>query len=247
MVDLHCHILPMVDDGPASLDEALAMARFCAADGITHVFATPHCHRYVHLLRADVLPLVTEFNSQLDSAKIPLKILPGSEIQVTDTTAYRREFESGLYCHLGDGRAYTLTEFNWAREQFPSDAAALIGWIRAQGMIPILAHPERHDYFWKEPALLQELIEAGAWIQVTVDSLLGNHGPGPKVAAEAFLRMYPEAVLATDAHNPGRCSGLSVGYAWIRDHIGKQRLDDLRMRADQVLSSAKSEKNDITN
>jgi protein-tyrosine phosphatase len=236
MVDLHCHILPKVDDGPATLDETLKLARFCVEDGITVVVATPHCHRYVHLLRADVLPHVAHLNSELESAIIPLTILPGSEIQVTDTTAYRREFEAGLYCHLGDGRAFTLLEFNWAREQFPPDAVSLIDWIRAQGMTPILAHPERHDFFWKEPVLLQALVEAGAWVQVTVDSLLGNHGPAPKVSGEAILRAYPDAVLATDAHNIRRCSGLSSGYAWVWEHLGQQRADDLRARADQVLA-----------
>ena len=121
------------------------MARFCATDGITHIFATPHCHRYVHLLKAVILPQVTLLNEQLNAAEIPVTILPGSEIQVTDTNEYRREFETGVFCHLGDGRDYTLLEFNWAREQFPSDAAALVSWIRAQNMTPILAHPERHD------------------------------------------------------------------------------------------------------
>jgi hypothetical protein len=60
MVDLHCHILPNVDDGPATLDETLTMARFCVEDGITHVVATPDCHPHVHLLRADVLPQVAQ-------------------------------------------------------------------------------------------------------------------------------------------------------------------------------------------
>jgi len=160
---------------------------------------------------------------------------------MTDTTAYRREFEAGLYCHLGDGRAFTLLEFNWAREQFPPDALPLIDWIRAQGMIPILAHPERHDFFWKEPVLLQALVEAGAWVQVTVDSLLGNHGPAPKVSGEAILRAYPDAVLATDAHNIGRCSGLLSGYAWVREHLGQRRADDLRARADQVLARLRAQ------
>jgi protein-tyrosine phosphatase len=236
MIDLHCHILPNVDDGPATLDETLKMARFCVEDGITHVVATPHCHRHIHMLRADVLPHVAQLNNELESANIPLKILPGSEIQVADTSAYRREFEAGLYCHLGDGRAFTLLEFNWAREQYPPDAAALIDWIRAQGMTPILAHPERYAFFWKEPVLLQALIEAGAWVQITVDSLLGNHGPAPRASGEALLRMYPNAVLATDAHNSRRCSGLSSGYAWVREHLGQQRADDLRARADQVLA-----------
>jgi protein-tyrosine phosphatase len=235
MVDLHCHILPNLDDGPETLDESLRMARFCVEDGINFIVATSHCHRYVHLLRTDVLPRVTQLNQELEAVGIPLTILPGSEIQVTDSMAYRREFEAGLYCHLGDGRSFTLLEFNWAREQFPPDAVSLIGWIRGQGMTPILAHPERHDFFGKEPALLHALVEAGAWVQVTVDSLLGNHGPVPKVSGEALLRAYPEAVLATDAHNMKRCSGLSSGYEWVREHLGQQRADDLRARADQVL------------
>lgn len=237
MTDLHCHILPMIDDGAASLNEALAMARFCATDGITHIFATPHCHKYVHLLRDTILPHVVLLNEQLRSAEIPLTILPGSEIQVTDTTEYRREFEAGMYCHLGDGRDFTLLEFNWSQEQFPSDAAELVSWIRAQNMTPILAHPERHNYFWKDPAKLQALVDAGAWVQVTVDSLLGNHGPSPKVAGEAMLRKYPEAVLATDAHNMGRCSGMSAGYEWVQEHLGPARSDDLRRRAERVLAS----------
>ena len=137
MIDLHCHILPHIDDGSETLDESLRMAQFCVADGIKFIVATPHCHRYIHLLRADVLPRVTQLNRELESVGIPLTILPGSEIQVTDSIVYRREFEAGLYCHLGDGRSFTLLEFNWAREQFPPDAISLIAWIRGQGMTPI--------------------------------------------------------------------------------------------------------------
>src|ERR1700736_4755066 len=104
MLDLHCHILPGIDDGAGSLEESLAMARFCAQDGITHITATPHCHRHLRLLRADILPHVARFNEELGKVGVPLTILPGSEVQVTDTAAYRDDFENGLYCHLGDGR-----------------------------------------------------------------------------------------------------------------------------------------------
>src|SRR4029078_6286303 len=69
--DLHCHILPGVDDGAQSLEEALAMARLYVADGVTCVVATPHCHRYVHLLRRDVVPAVARLNDELRSAAIP--------------------------------------------------------------------------------------------------------------------------------------------------------------------------------
>jgi len=144
-----------------------------------------------------------------------------------------------VYCHLGDRQDFTLLEFNWAREQFPSDATELVTWIREQNMTPILAHPERYEYFWKDPAKLQALVDAGAWVQVTVDSLLGNHGPSPKLAGEAMLWQHPDAILATDAHNMYRCSGMSAGYAWVQKHLGPARSDDLRTRAERVLASAR--------
>jgi protein-tyrosine phosphatase len=235
MVDLHCHILPGVDDGPRTFDESLAIARFCVQDGITHIVATPHCHRHIHLLRADILPHVERLNAGLEREGVPLTILPGSEIQLTDTAVYRREYESGLYCHLGDDRAYTLLEFAWQEARYPEDAAEHVRWLREQGTQPILAHPERHNYFWNDHARLRALVEAGAWLQITVDSLLGNHGPKPQEAGERLLRTYPDAVLATDTHNLQRCSGLSAGYGFVREHMGAARADDLEARATLIL------------
>jgi protein-tyrosine phosphatase len=237
MLDLHCHILPALDDGPADLDEALTVARLCVRDGTTHITATPHCHRFLRLLRADILPRVERFNQELARAGIPLNVLPGSEIQVTDVAAYQRDFEAGVLCHLGDCAAFTLTEFPWSRALFPLEGATLVAWLRERGSTPIIAHPERHDYFRDSPAKLASLIDAGAWIQITVDSLLGNHGPAPAAAAEQFLAAHPVAVLATDTHNPERCSGLSRGYAWTRQRFGNNRAADLRERSDHVLKT----------
>jgi protein-tyrosine phosphatase len=234
LFDLHSHILPGIDDGAQSLEEALAMARFYVADGVTCVVATPHCHRYVHLLRRDVLPAVSRFNEELRAAAVPLTVVPGSEIQVVDTTEYRREFERGDFCHLGDGREFTLLEFNWQRELFPGDAEELIRWIRGQGMTPILAHPERHDFFWEDLSRVDGLVDAGAWLQVTVDSLIGNHGPAPSQAGRDLLRRHREIVLASDAHNLKRCSGMAAGYQWVREHEGDGCADDLLCRGERV-------------
>ncbi|HJZ93147.1 MAG TPA: CpsB/CapC family capsule biosynthesis tyrosine phosphatase [Gemmataceae bacterium] len=236
MLDLHCHILPGVDDGPVSSDEALAVARLCVADGITHVIATPHCHRHIHLLRADILPHVERFRADLAAVQIPLTVLPGSEIQVTDSAEYRREFEAGLYCHLGDRPDFTLLEFSWDPALYPPDAGGLVAWACDRGTVPIIAHPERYKVFQEDPERLGALAGAGAWFQVTVDSLLGDHGSKPRSFGEEIIRAYPEVVLATDAHRPGRCSGLSLGYAWVRDRVGPAREADLRARAEAVLA-----------
>jgi protein-tyrosine phosphatase len=236
VLDLHCHILPGVDDGAASLAEAMAMARWFVHDGITHVTATPHCHRYTRLMRADVLPHVARLNEELSRADVPLTVLPGSEIQATDSAQYRREFAAGLYCHLGDGPDFTLLEFPWRDNLYPSDAPDLVKWVRDRGMTPVVAHPERHNYFRDHPGRLEALLGAGVILQVTVDSLLGNHGPMPLTQGEVILRTYPDVVLATDSHNLQRCSGLSRGYDWVRREIGPERADDLRARSDAILT-----------
>jgi protein-tyrosine phosphatase len=189
------------------------------------------------VLRSDILPHVARLNEELARAGVLLAVLPGSEIQVTDSAAYRRDFEAGLYCHLGDGSGFTLLEFSWKAELYPPDAPELVAWLRAQGMTPIVAHPERHRYFAEDPGKLRALVAAGAWLQITVDSLLGNHGRDPEVAGEELLRAYPDAVLATDAHNLRRCSGLSAGYTWVRERLAVARAEELRARADQVLAS----------
>jgi protein-tyrosine phosphatase len=235
MLDVHCHILPGVDDGPTTLDESLAVARFCVEDGITHIVATPHCHRFLRLLRADILPHVARLNQELARVGLPLMIFPGSEIQLTDVAGYRRDYESGVFCHLGDDPAFTLLEFPWNERLYPPEAPEQVRWLRDHGTTPIIAHPERHGYYQDDPKRLRELVEAGAWLQITVDSLLGNHGQRPQAAGEELLAAYPDAVLATDAHNPERCSGLSAGFEFVQDRFGPARAEDLRVRADHIL------------
>jgi protein-tyrosine phosphatase len=236
MLDLHCHILPGVDDGPATLDEAMALARFSVNDGITHITATPHCNRSLRLLRADILPQVARFNEALTAARLPLTVLPGSEIQITTSDDYKDDIESGRVCHLGDGQAFTLLEFSWHAEDYPSDAAEVVVWLRRRGLTPIVAHPERQGFLRDHPTRLDGLVQAGAWLQVTVDSLLGNHGQAAQAGAWNIVPKYPDCVLATDAHNKERCSGLSVGYAAIQKRLGQQRAEQVRARADHVLA-----------
>jgi len=110
----------------------------------------------------------------------------------------------------------------------------LVRWIRGQGMTPILAHPERHNFFWEDLSRVDGLVDAGAWLQVTVDSLIGNHGPAPSQAGRDLLRRHREIVLASDAHNLKRCSGMAAGYQWVREHEGDDCADDLLCRGEHV-------------
>lgn len=213
------------------------MARFYVLDGVTHVAATPHHHLYLHLEREEILERVARLNQDLAEARVALTVLPGCEIQVRDSASYRRDFEAGRLCHLGDGTDYTLLEFAWQESSYPSDAAELVQWIRARGMTPIVAHPERQTYLGSDAARLRTLVDAGAWLQITVDSLLGNHGGVPQRLGEQLVREYPNTVLATDAHNLERCSGLAAGFDWVGEKIGAARADEMRALMDRVLAA----------
>ena len=190
------------------------------------------------LLRADVLPHVARLNDELAAAGIPLSVLPGSEIQVTDTAAYRREFEAGLYCHLGDGRAFTLLEFSWKPEQYPPDAT---GTGR-------LAPQARHDADPRPPRAVRILrrrsgAAAGA-------GRGGGVAPGDRRFAARQPRAGPEGGrggIAAGVPRRGAGDRCPQPAALFRV-VGRLRLGAastwggacraLRVRADQVLAAS---------
>src|SRR4028118_2136670 len=113
MIDLHCHILPGVDDGPSTIEESLEMLRRMEEDGVTHVIATPHCNQNLPWFRDDLLPLVADLNATIEQHGLAVTVLPGSEISFFNTAIYRDNYLNGHYCHLGDRREYSLLEFLW--------------------------------------------------------------------------------------------------------------------------------------
>lgn len=235
MIDIHSHILPAFDDGARDLEESLAMARILEDDGVTHIVATPHCHHYQPSYRDDILPRVEELNAQFEKRGVALKVLPGSEIQLRDVQEYQANYDAGNFCHLGDRREYSLLEFPWRLEDAPSGAPELVRWLKARGTTPILAHPERTPLLRENPALLAELVESGALIQLTVDSLTGAHGSGALSHGETIAREYSQvAVLATDAHGVTRSSGLSEGFACLETLCGAAASDDVKNRMNEI-------------
>lgn len=238
MVDLHCHLLPGVDDGAKSVNESLALARYYVADGVTHVFATPHCHSWLRLFRDEIVPRVAQLNEALAREGVGLTVLPGAENQCFDVETYQADYEAERLCHLGDRPTFTLMEFPWQEHAFPEGAVEHVCWLRERGTTPILAHPERYGYFKQDPDRLCALVEAGAWLQVSVASLLGGHGDWAREWGEEILAAYPDAILSTDTHNLKRFSSLREGFATIRERFGPAREADMRDRAARILAAS---------
>jgi len=204
MIDLHCHILPGVDDGPETLEAAIEMARMAEGDGTKVMFATPHVH-WAGLDRQGLEARVTDFRNAVADAGLALDIRPGGDVASTLGLAGLQQFQ------LGDG-PYVLLEF--PHSQLPAAAESLVFSSLLAGLIPILTHPERHPTFIRDPQRLERFIEQGMLVQVTAGSLLGEFGPDARYCAEHILRQDWVHFLASDGHGTRiRQPLLSAGLA----------------------------------
>ena len=212
MIDIHCHILPDIDDGPADLAGALAMARLAVADGIQTMVATPHVNQVV-LAPALISQRVALFNQQLDSAGIALEVLVGAD------NGYQLGAET-LANYVINGSQYLLIEF--PHSHLPADARDAILDCLSQGLQPIITHPERNPALVRQPEDLIELVELGALVQVTGDSLTGGFGPEARSCARYLLKKGVVHFLASDGHSAQwRPPHLSPGRKAAAKIVGK--------------------------
>lgn len=225
MIDIHCHILPGIDDGPGNIKDALKMARLAVKDGVRTIIATPHCFDGVYdCQNHDIVSICEEFNIVLYSEKIPLVVLPGAEIRLTPELP--TEIEQGRVLTLADSNQAVLLELP---EMFiPQSVSRVIWLLRESGLRTIIAHPERNTMILTNNAIINELITAGAEFQLTAGSLLGEFGsPSMKVALQ-LLHREGQCYIASDGHCiKKRKPLLSKALKVAAKNIGKGRADKL--------------------
>ena len=197
MVDIHCHILPGIDDGPTSWELTAEMCRVAALDGITHIVATPHSNdEYVY-----DRDRYTEMLGQLrDAADGKLTFSLGCDFHfsydnIQDALAHPRRYT------IGESQ-YLLIEFS--DFGIPPEAKQNLLFLSSSGMVPIITHPERNRPLLNKPEMILEFIEQGCLVQVTANSLTGYWGNRSKKMAEWLLKRHAIHVVASDAHDPLR-------------------------------------------
>lgn len=197
-VDIHCHLLPGIDDGAADWEQALAMARIAAADGIAAVVATPHqLGNYGHNRAEAIRRLVDQLQASLERHGIPLTVVPGADVRIEPELV--RKVREGEVLTLSGRSRYVLLEL--PHELYvPLDG--LLGEMQRAGLVGILSHPERNLGILARPQLAESLVDAGCLMQVTAGSLMGTFGPQVQAAAERMLTRGLVHFLATDAHSP---------------------------------------------
>lgn len=196
MIDIHTHILPGVDDGARDLAESLAMARQAVADGLTHLFATPHHRDYTSLSRLDVARRVAQLQGELDKAGISLTLLPGHEVRLYDDMF--DDWDNNLAGPLGDSR-YVLAEPLF--HHYDKQTDAMLFDLFDRGYLPIMAHPERIRPIQDNLALIEPFLVRGGLTQITATSLTGSGDWRGKKTAETMLRNGMVHIIASDAHH----------------------------------------------
>jgi protein-tyrosine phosphatase len=216
MIDLHCHLLPAVDDGPVDMQASLAMARAAVADGVEAIVATPHVSSRYSTDPATIAGRVQALQWEIDAAGIPLKVHSGAEINLTAIGDLNPDQLSA--CALGSGR-HLLLEAPFSGPVPFIDR--MVHDLQLRGWKVVLAHPERISAFQKDLGLLERLVEQGVLCSVTAGSLAGSFGkPLRRFSLELFERGLVHNI-SSDAHGPsGRAPVMREALATVPELAG---------------------------
>ncbi len=223
-VDIHCHMLPGLDDGAVNLGVSLAMAEMAVADGIQTVVATPHqLGNYSRNRGETIRAYASRFQRELNQRKIPLQVLPGADVRIEPDMI--QGALAGDVVSLADQQRHILLELP---HELYMPLEGLLRALRPAGMVGILSHPERNQGILREPQVVEGLVEAGCLMQVTAGSLTGSFGPEIQGFSERLLKGGLVHFLATDAHGAvNRRPLLSQAYHRAAELIGEQGAEEL--------------------
>lgn len=236
MIDLHCHLLPGIDDGPADWHTTRRMAEQALADGIKVVVCTPHIYPGLYPNTASgIQKAVAEAQRLLDESGIALELKVGADIHLVPELL--RQLRAGRFPTINDSRYVLVEPPHHVR---PSHWPQVLMDLLHSGYIPLVTHPERLT--WLDHKAVQELQEAvmhGAWLQLTAASLTGHFGRRARYWAELLLDQGLVHVLATDAHDPEvRRPVLSEGREMAAKRLGaEEAMQMVDARPQAVLSN----------
>lgn len=218
MIDLHCHLLPGIDDGPEDLPTALKLAQHAVASGIHAATVTPHMHAGRYENRAlGIRQLAERFQAELDQRGIALRIRAAAEVRLDhDVLSWVADGEVPF---LGTWQGEKVMLLELPHSHVPVGADKLVEWLLKQGIRPMIAHPERNKDIMRSVDKLLPFVRLGCLFQVTAGAVAGNFGESARLRAVDLLGRGWVTILASDAHNlearppelePGRLAAARV-------------------------------------
>ncbi|MFZ3588957.1 tyrosine-protein phosphatase [Bacillus sp. DJP31] len=232
MIDIHCHILPGIDDGPKDIHESIIMAKAAVSDGITQVMGTPHFTRKYENTKEIIVEKVKQVNEALVVENIPLKILPGQEPRIYGEIL--EDYQNGKILTLNDSGKYLFIEL--PSNHVPRYTERLLYDFQMKEITPIIVHPERNQEMIENPDILYNLVEKGALTQVTASSVVGDLGKKIRTFSLQLLENNLTHFIASDAHNIStRSFRLGQAYEELDKEFGVQAVYMLKENAELLV------------
>lgn len=232
MIDLHCHILPGIDDGAENLEASIAMAEKAIDQGITHILCTPHHNngKYTNS-KSSIIDQVANLQVELDKRNLPLTLFEGQEVRITGTLIDEIKEDRILFTDVED--TYILIEFPTL--DIPAYTEQLFFELRAMQKIPIIVHPERNAKFRENPNLLIPFLDMGCLAQLTAPSYVGIFGKSIQKTAKIMVEHNLVQMVASDAHGVHKRNFyLKEAYKKIQKDFGKEVVMDMQKVARDV-------------
>jgi len=224
MVDIHCHILPGVDDGAENWDRTVAMCQMALEDGITHIVATPHANHAYSYDRRQNQHLLAELRTRIGSAPV-LSLGCDFHFSFDNVESLRRDPTQFTIGETG----YLLVELS--DYSIPPNFGQHLFELLAAGICPVITHPERYALLQKRPQQILDWAAVGALIQITANSTTGHWGKAAQKLSRWLLDHDAVHVIATDAHDtegrpPLMSSAFSLVSQWKGLDIARALVED---------------------
>lgn len=221
MIDIHTHVLPGIDDGAGSMDEALELLDMAERSGVKALVTTPHCNipdEFDNYVSEDLDRLWRHVEVEAKRAGIGLKLCRGMEIFATEELP--KLLEEGRVWTL-NGTKYFLTEFDFGED--PDFCRYILRKCRNRGFWPVIAHPERYIFLQEDPEIAFEWCTAGYGLQLNKGSLLGRFGRRSEETARLLMEHGLAACVASDAHSPDlRSTHMGEIRAFLTEEYGEE-------------------------
>lgn len=216
MVDIHCHILPYIDDGAASIDVSKEMAVIAKDDGIESIVATPHFIEYEsEISKDDILNSCNNLNNFLHQNQINLNIIPGCEAFISPSLP--KKYKDGKMMSINNKGKHVLIELPVG--DYPEYTEDVIFEFKVMGITPIIAHIERYHYVTGDFHIINRLIKQGALTQVNSTSITGLFGEEFRYKAMELIKCNMVHFIASDAHTTrGRSPKISKALAYLKEN-----------------------------
>lgn len=244
LIDLHCHILPGIDDGASTLEDSIDMANKAVSQGITHILCTPHENNgRFNNPKASVIKRVDALQKELDERKIPLQLLAGQEVHITGELMQNIKDDQILFVDLQD--QYLLIEF--PSSGVPEYTDTLFSELISSGITPVIVHPERNAHFIKDPNNLISFLDLGCMAQLTAPSYIGVFGDTIQNTAHTMVEHNMVQCVASDAHGiHKRNFYLKEALDAIAKDFGKDRAVAMNQFARDLVNGAPVSSGDYT-